>query len=108
MQAIAIFENGKITNNLAIQLFKDKTDGPYLIEIVPLYPKSSEENRAKFFFRVRYIAKTIGDEPQDVYERFKQDMEVGSMKGDHTIEEWDVVNHKLSEWAWSKLEMILK
>ena len=108
MQTITVFKDGKIINQLGIQTFKQISDGTYLVDIIALYPKTSEENRSKFFYYVRNISQLIGDDPQSTYERFKHDMKIESMKGYHTTEEWELVNKKFKDWVWSNLEIILR
>lgn len=107
MQEIAVFSNGRVTNEKAVLMLKSIADGRYIIDVVPLYPKTSEQNRNLFFYNVGLIAGSIGDKPDDLYKLFKEEMKIESLKGDLSVEEWFEVNRKFKDYVWRNLEIIL-
>lgn len=107
MQKIAVFKDGKVVNNEAIKMLKTIEDGTYLMDLIILHPKTCEQNRNLFFYRLNQVARSIGEKPDYLYKLFKEEMNIGSLSGNISLEQWHDVNTKFKEYVWNNLEIPL-
>lgn len=106
MQAYAVFRENRVTNSEAINLFKNIEDGDYLLDIVRVKPKSEAEHRALFFYKVNNIARTIGDNPNDLYKMFKKDCGIDTLSG-LSPEIWWTIQKQFSDYVYDKLDIMI-
>ena len=107
MQAVAIYKNGELEEGNAKEILKNVKDGYYILELTPMYPKDSKQNRELFFYKLNKLSSHTGYTQDETYQKFKKDKEIGSLAGDPSIQEWFVIHKALKEWAWEQLEIII-
>lgn len=101
-----IMEDGKIKNEDAIRAIKSLKDGNYVFCIIPLKPKTADEHRRLFFYKLKGVCAITDDTFSSLYTLFKNDTDIAST-ANLNVEEWESVQLILSNWIFHNLGILI-